>query len=480
MSVFKASIKASIWSSLTEIVLKLISPLVFLILTKILLPSDFGIIAVATNILSFVYIIADLGVSKVLIQLNKSKDFTKKIYNVAFIINLVLGVVFFLVLLLFAPFLAKVYNSPNSENVIRVMSLQVLFFSLCSVQNAIKRKELNFKFLFYTRIATVVIPALISIPFAFNGYGYWAIVFGSTIGVFLAMVVTWYFSNWKPNFFWNFRIFKSLIKKSLWSSIEQLFIWLPMFLDTYLISNFLSQKDLGFYTTSRTLFTTLMGVTLAPILPVLFSTLSKINNDNFLYRRTIFISQKIIFIIASTLGISVFLLSFFIEGVIFNESWNGINKYFGIMFLIMGFEYFFSLLNEGLRAKGYFKEISINTIIAITLTTFSLIFSIKYGLLIYIIVRSLCLYYYLPGIIYYCKKLLKINFFDFILNCKEIIILDIVIIFFNIILKKISLTQREIVIYNFVLFVFMILMLIIIERKFIKSIKNQFKNISND
>jgi PST family polysaccharide transporter len=61
------------------------------------------------------------------------------------------------------------------------MSFQVIFYSLSTVQISIKKKNLDFKFLFYFRILTVSIPLLISVPLAFVGNGYWAIVIGQIL-----------------------------------------------------------------------------------------------------------------------------------------------------------------------------------------------------------------------------------------------------------------------------------------------------------
>ncbi|MDM1447994.1 oligosaccharide flippase family protein [Myroides odoratimimus] len=476
MSLVKEAVRASFWSSLTEVVLKLISPLVFLILTRILLPEDFGIVAIATNLLSFIYIIADLGLSKVIIQFKGDNYECNKVYNVAFYTNLCIGLILFCFVFFGSDYIANLYNQHEASDVIKLMSLQIIFFSFSSVQNAIKRKQLEFKFLFYTRLVTVVIPACISIPFAFSGYGYWAIVYGSTSGALLASIVTWIFTDWKPSFFWCNKVFIKLLGKSVWSSLEQLLVWLPMFLDTFLISNYLSKTELGFFTTSKTLFTTVMGVSLAAIIPVLYSTLSKISvNDKVSYLNTLMIVQKLIFIIAAFCGVGVFMFRNEVESIFFTEKWHGINIIIGLMFLIMSFEYFFSVLTEGLRARGYFREISINTFIAIFLTTITLIFSIRYGLITYVIVRSLSLYYYLPGLLYLSKKklglktveLIKNNFFVFALSFSLIVI----ILGLEYCIESIV----NIFVIKVVIYLLFVSMILFRERLLIKFLKNKIK-----
>lgn len=68
MPLLKDTLNATLWSVLAEIIAKIISPAVFLILTHILSPSDFGVVSVATTILGLIYVVSDMGTSKVLIQ----------------------------------------------------------------------------------------------------------------------------------------------------------------------------------------------------------------------------------------------------------------------------------------------------------------------------------------------------------------------------------------------------------------------------
>src|SRR5690606_18252021 len=106
----------SAWSSLTELIAKVISPLVFLVLTRILSPSDYGVVAVATTLLTFIYIVSDLGTAKYIIQLRKnSKEEAMQVYNVAFTINLCLGVFLFITIFSFSHEIAILFNEPKAS-----------------------------------------------------------------------------------------------------------------------------------------------------------------------------------------------------------------------------------------------------------------------------------------------------------------------------------------------------------------------------
>ncbi len=411
--ILKKTFTASIWSSLAEIAAKVISPAIFLILTKILSPTDFGIVAIATTVLGFASIVTDMGTAKVLIQSQLNGEKFKLLCNCAFWINLTIGLTLFLACFLSANFLARLNDYPTAAPVIRVMAFQILFNSLCIVQTAYMRKELKFKYLFYIRLITVVTPALISVPIAFLGYGYWSIVAGSITGSILSCIVLWYMSNWKPKFHMDKSSTIFLFSKSIWTTIEQIFSYLPLAFDTYLIANYLSTRDLGLYTSSRTLFSAAISLCLAPVMPVLFSSFSKLIDDNQRFKRAVLIAQKLVFILAATMGLTVYGFRTYIEDIIFDNEWTGINQCFGIIFLIFGIEYFYSAIIESIRAKGDFKGLSINTMISNTITLVVLFIAVRYGLTIYVLARSLSLFLFYPGIFYLSRKDCNIT----IINC---------------------------------------------------------------
>ena len=409
------------WSIASEIIAKVIGPLGFILLTKVLSPSDFGIVAIASTILGFVYIVSDLGIGKVIIQENSDKNLLHEIYNGAFWMNTLMGIILASLMFMFSKNLALIFGNVESSSVIKIMAVQAIFYSLSALQLADRKKNFDFKFLFYLRLITVVTPLLISLPFAFAGFGYWAIVWGQVLGAASSTISLWIKSEWKPSI--RFRIvgLKDLLIKSGWNSIEQIFIWLPIAVDTFFISKNLSPKELGMYSTSKTLFSTAISLTLGAIMPVLYSHFSNIKFDEIRFKTTVLFSQKVIFFLSSFLGLGVFIYSNLIEKIIFNNKWNGISNIFGIMFLILGFEYFFAALVEGLRSKGYFKITALNSFIVTFISIPILFYSISLGLVFYVIVRSLLLLLIAPTIFYFSKKHIKIGFYDCLLNCKYIL-----------------------------------------------------------
>lgn len=425
MDLANKTVSGVLWVALGEIIVKCISPLSFLVLTHILVPEDFGLVAVATTVLMFVNIIADLGTGKVLVQMkcDNSEEFTHYC-NTAFIFNAVMGIGLFICVFLLSPLIAEWNNQPRSEPVVRLMSVQILFTSLSIVQIAIKNREMNYKSLFFIRLITVMTPVAVSIPIAFCGGGVWAIVSGSVCSSFFQLIVLWLKTSWKPKIQFDFFVFRNLFSKSIWSTIQQVAVWVPICFDTYLVSNHLSSASLGLYTASRSLFSSASGLILAPFLPVLFSSLSKIQENDKLKEVTLF-SQKIVFYISGIVAICVFCYSDIITKIVFSNKWEGISPVLQIVFLLMGLEYFYSIVVESLRSRGLFKQLGVNNVISVIIALPFLFWASYKSIYMYTITRCLSLYLCYFGVFFCSKKYLGISFMDCLKNVKNMIIIVI-------------------------------------------------------
>ncbi len=417
MGLGQKTLSGILWTSAGEIIVKFISPVSFLVLASILSPSDFGVVAIATTVLSFVNIVSDLGTGKVLVQLKCGPDEFKNYCTTAFWFNIVMGIVLFLIIFCFSDLISDYNNQPEAAPVVKVMSLQVIFTSMSIVQTAIMNREMNFKTLFFIRLITVAVPALVSIPVALLGGGLWAIVCGNLAGSFFHMAALWVYSSWKPNFAFYKDLLYNIFSKSLWSTLQQIVVWIPIAFDTYLLSNYLSSSALGLYTTSRQLFQSVSMLIMGPMLTVIFSSLSKID-DNKIFKSAALYAQKTLFSIASFMAIFVLFYSDIIAQVLFSDKWEGIGDVLAVIFILMGFETFYSIIVEALRSRGFFRELALNNLISVLISLPLVFYGAKTGLIAYTVIRCLSLYLCYFGVFYYSRRYFDITFWDCVKNSR--------------------------------------------------------------
>ena len=198
----KKIINATKWSSFTELVAKLVSPVTNMILARILAPEVFGVVATVTMITSFAEMFANAGFQKYLVQHEfKNTEEKYKNANVAFWTNFSISIILWGLIFVFSEQLAILVGNPGLGNVISIGSIQLLITAFSSIQMALYRRNFDFKTLFIVRMISIFIPFVVTIPLALAGLSYWSLIIGSLTIQFSNAVILTIKSDWKPKFY---------------------------------------------------------------------------------------------------------------------------------------------------------------------------------------------------------------------------------------------------------------------------------------
>lgn len=374
-------LSATKWSTITEILAKLISPITNMVLARLLAPEAFGVVATVTMVVSFADMFTDSGFQKYLIQRNfKSEDEKYRYTNVAFWTNLLLSIIFWIIIFIFREPIATLVGSPGLGNVLAIASLQLPLTAFSSIQMALYRRDFDFKTLFLVRLIAILIPFLITIPLAFIGFNYWSLIIGTlAIRLSNAIILT-VKSKWKPKFFYSINVLKKMFSFSFWSLIEQISIWLTTWIDTFIIASVLTQYELGLYKTSTSMVNTLMAIITASIMPVLFSTLSRLQDQDTQFKNVYFKFQKYVSIIVFPLGIGVFLYSDLATQILLGSQWGEASPIIGIWALTSAIQIVLShFSSEVYRAKGKPKLSFLSQVLHLLFLVPACIISAKFG-----------------------------------------------------------------------------------------------------
>ncbi len=175
---------------------KLVSFVGTLVLARILVPEDFGLVAAGVAILTYMEFALDLGVASTVIY-EQEEGITDRVHT-AFTVNLAFGVILFVVGFLAAPAVAWFFQAPGEETLFRVLFLFLLCKAAGQVPDAVLRRNLDFRRRLLAELARAGIKVMIAIPLAMAGAGAWSLVLGMVIGEAVATVVTWFAARFRP------------------------------------------------------------------------------------------------------------------------------------------------------------------------------------------------------------------------------------------------------------------------------------------
>ncbi len=199
--------KGVIWSSIERFSTMGVGFAFGLVLARLLAPSDYGVIAMLGIFIAVAQCFIDSGFSTALVR---KPDRTEIDNSTAFYFNIVVGLVFYALLYLAAPYIADFYDTPILIPVTRVVGLTLLFNSLCIVQQALLTIKLDFKTQANISLIALFISGPAGIACAWYGMGVWALVVQNVLSALLRTILLWLCARWRPQAGFSKASFKAL------------------------------------------------------------------------------------------------------------------------------------------------------------------------------------------------------------------------------------------------------------------------------
>ena len=380
---------------------------VSVILARMLLPEQFGVIAMLAIFIALARSLIDSGFGSALIQ---KKEITQEDKCSVFYLNIVLGIVLAGLLCLIAPYIAAFYDVPLLTPLTRVLSIKLVTGSFGVVHMTLLSKQLDFKKHLKVRLISTGISGAVGILMAYYGFGVWSLVAQQLISSGVHTIFLWIFCSWRPSLTFSFLALRGLFSfgsKLLVSGIIDTF-----FRHIYLIiiGKVFTPAQLGHFGRARGIQQLPLDNLSMPVRRVTFPLFSTIQDDKERLKNVVrkAITTLILINFPMMIGLAVVAKSLVI--VLLTEKWAPCIPYLRLL-CVVGLLYPLHLVNVNvLNAQGrsdLFLHLEIVkkafTVIAIAITWRWGIKALIYGQ----IVQSIIAYYINC---YYTGKILKYNF----------------------------------------------------------------------
>lgn len=250
--------------------------IVSIILARILMPEDYGTIALVTVFITILDVFVTYGFGNSLVVNKKSDDLD---FSTCFFFGLCLALLIYAGVFFAAPAIASHYQQPILLPVIRVMALRIPIAAINSVQHAYVQKHMIFrKFFISTSIGTIS-SGVIAVIMACCGFGIWALVAQYLGNVLIDTICLSFIVAWKPKFIFSFQRLKVIYDYGWKILVGGLIDTGYSQLKNFVIADRYSRKDLAFYTRGDSFAQ--MGMTaIEPAVDgVVFPALSNCNDD---------------------------------------------------------------------------------------------------------------------------------------------------------------------------------------------------------
>ena len=290
------TIKGVIWSAVERFASQGVEFVFGILIARLLLPEDYGVIAMLNIFLAISRTFIDSGFETALIR---KADRTETDFSTVFYFNIVVSVICYLILWIASPFIAGFYDTPLLESVTKVVALNLIFNALAGIQSAKLSIEIDFKSRANVSLIHACISGAVGLWMAFKGYGVWALVAQSLSAAAVRTITLWVIVRWKPRFEFSKRSFKELF--SFGSKLLAAGLLNTIYNNIYsiVIGKFYSPSSLGVYSKANTLSQFPSSNVTGVFQSVLFPVLSSIQDDEQrmldVYKRFLRMSSFVIF-----------------------------------------------------------------------------------------------------------------------------------------------------------------------------------------
>ena len=312
--------KNIIWSILSQFSNYGLSLIFTIFLARVILPYEYGIIDQAQTITAFFIIFADGGIVWSIVREKFIKN--EEVINL-FWLNTLVGLVLFLACYLSAPFIASFYNQPEVEQVLKWLGLIFVLTGLSTPFQMWLKRTMEFKKLTLIQFTTTLLGGIISLYFAYNGYGYWSLVILALSKAGFLFVFLLIFSKMPIGIYkFNLKI-KHMINFGLGLVGFGIVNYFARNLDNVLIGKYLGAEQLAFYAKAYFLMFLPSMLITGALTGLMVSVLSKVQDDNEKFQEVYSKVLRMIFVI--TFPVTGYFL-FFPEDPIYlfyGSNWEG-------------------------------------------------------------------------------------------------------------------------------------------------------------
>lgn len=337
------------WQFAERIMASAVTFIVSVILSRILDPSDYGVIAILMVFIAIADVFITASFNTSLIQ---KKDTDEVDYSTVFWFCLVFSIFVYFILFITAPLISNFYHQEVLRPLLRILGLKVIISSLNSVQRAYVQKNMMFKKFFFSTLIGTLISAVVGIYMAVKGYGPYALVGQTLTNAIIDTIVLWLTIDWHPAVLFDKSRLKPLINFGSKMLAASLLDTIYQNLRTLIIGKVYTTEDLAYYNKGRNLPEMLTTNINSSAGTVLMSAMSNIQDDMVQLKNTLRKSLKLFSLVIMPLMFGLLATARNVIIVLYTEKWLPALPFMIITCLMCSVEAIQVINLQAIKSKG--------------------------------------------------------------------------------------------------------------------------------
>jgi len=276
MNLRQKTAKGIFWSIVQKWGRMGITTITFIVLSRLLTPEAFGLVAMATALTVFIELFLDQGFGSAIVQ---RPEIDPEHLDTAFWLNVLTAILMTGALVAVSGWVSAIFDEPRLAAVLRWQSITLLLSGLSSTQVSILQREMAFKKLAVRTTVANAVGGLVGIGMAVAGFGVWSLVGQDLANGFIRTLILWRSSDWRPGFLVSLKHYRELVSFGVPVVGNNVLTALIRRSDDLLIGYFLGPALLGFYTIGYQLLLIIIRLVTEVTNSVVFPAFSRIQHQ---------------------------------------------------------------------------------------------------------------------------------------------------------------------------------------------------------
>lgn len=325
----KSTILSGILLVLDAFAKKAIGLISTLILARVLVPDDFGIIAIAMILLGLADVLSETGTEAYILR---QTSIDNDILNSAWTLNLILKLGTAAILYLSAPLAANYYDKPELARILQALCLLPLLTGLRNPGEYLLKKSQNYLPIIKYSVAGKVVSASATISVALIYHSYWALIIGHLVSVTFNTISSYFYHPHRPRI--NFSKTREQMAFTGWIIPQAIFGYTRSQIDTFIASTTYDPNSLGSYHVMKYLAFMPISELLNPLTQPLFVDLANARSKPDEFRTQFTITLLVTLSIALPIALFGYAFSDLCTRILLGDQWVLHANLFGFMVLL--------------------------------------------------------------------------------------------------------------------------------------------------
>lgn len=312
-------IKGGFYLTIVNVLSQVLAIVVNIVLARLLLPEDFGLVALAMTFIGFITLFTNMGFGSSIIHERKT---TQNQLSSIYWLNYGLSLVSFIIIIASAQFAANFYEEQKLASIVYVASLSILINPIFIVHYKLLERDLEFRTISQINLVSVLIGSFSAILGAYFGLGVYSLILQTLMAVVVRLFLVLIRKKWKPNFYFNFKEIRQMVWYSMKFKASDMAMYFERNVDYLILGKFFTSVILGYYAFAYNIMYTPVKRISYIFSDILFPSFSSIKNDKVKILKGYYKSLRLIGMVSIPIMTIIAFNAEVIIHTIFGQKWD--------------------------------------------------------------------------------------------------------------------------------------------------------------